>query len=96
MKIKAKMLSNESLVAIVEAVIEARLLPDDLILKYYQHGLVTQVKTIKRQLENIEKEAKNKKITRKKYALLRRKEQQLCSLGNKKIAILKELENATN
>lgn len=96
MKITAKMLSNETLIALVDAVIEARLLPDDLIRESYKHSLASQLSSIKRQLENIGKKAENKKIARKEFAVLSRKQQQLVSLGNKKLDILKRLDYATD
>ena len=96
MKITAKMLTNEALVCIVDAAIKNRLLPEDVLVKMYKDGLVKQVLSIQRQLKNIEKKAKNKKISRKDAVALYRKEQQLCALGNKKLAILKELDNAAD
>ena len=96
MKITAKMLTNESLVEIVDAAIENSLLPDDVLLGWYKHGLISQVKSIQRQLEALGKKAKNKKLTRKEAVAIDRKQYRLATLGNKKIAILKRLENATD
>ena len=95
-KITAKMLTSESLVEIVDQVILAGMLPHKILLGFYKRGLATQLQSIKRQLEGIAKKAKNKKLPRKEYVALARKERQLCALGNKKLDILKSLENATD
>lgn len=96
MKITAKMLTNESLIGIVDALIKAHRLPDDILLGYYKHGLITQVKAIERSLKRIEEKAKNKKLNRKELTALDRKQYRLAVLGNKKLEILKRLENATD
>lgn len=96
MKITAKMLTNKVLVGIVQEVINAKLLPDHIILGYYRHGLIEQVKSIERQLQQLDKKAKNKKLTRKEAVAIDRKQYRLATLGNKKIAILNGLENATD
>lgn len=96
MKITAKMLTNESLVSIVSAVLDAGLLPDDVLIKYYKSGLATQLNTIKRQLDDVQEKSKSKKLTRKQYVVLCQKEHRLIVLANKKLSIYRSLENATN
>lgn len=96
MKITAKMLTNESLITIVDAAIEARRLPDDILLRFYKHDLITQLKAIERSLKRLDEKAKNKKLTRKEAVAIDRKQYRLATLGNKKIAILNGLENATD
>ena len=96
MKITAKMLTNESLVEIVDAAIKNSLLPDDVLLGWYKHGLIMQVKQIGLQLNRLTEKAKNKKLTRKEAVAIDQKQYRLATLGNKKIAILKRLEDATD
>lgn len=94
MKIKTNMLSKEALVEIVDVVREVKTVPDSLILAFYKRDLALQLKNITHQLEKIQKVPKEK-LTRKQYAAVCTKENRLVALGNKKLKLCKELENAT-
>lgn len=96
MKIKSAMLSKEALAEIVDLVRETFSISDSLILAFYKHDLVSQLKATIRQIENLEAKSKQKKLTRKEYTEIGKRHRQLCKLFHKKHSLWKELDNETN
>jgi hypothetical protein len=93
MKIEIKMLSKEALVDLLSAIHTGRPFPDDVFTALYTRDLERQVNGIARRLKGIEKKLENRKLPRKAYSALIKKQNSLAVLGNKKIEILKELDN---
>jgi|GEM_PF-2901904 len=91
--IKTDELSKASLVAIVDAARGARMFPESLIIDFYKHDLSSSINVIVQQQGRIEKELNtNKTLSRKAYAALAKKYNQIGRLGNKKLDLLRKLE----
>jgi hypothetical protein len=93
MKIEIKILSKEALVDLVTALHQGRPFPDEVLVSLYRRDLSRQLRRIQRQFKRVEKQLGNK-MPMKVYQALVKKYNALGDLGTKKIAILKELDNA--
>ncbi len=96
MNIEINDLSKEALAELLSFMHKEKPFPDELFTALYRKDLTRQVRKIAKQLERVEKQLENKKLSRKAYQVLVKKYHAQTALGNKKLAILKELDNAAN
>ncbi len=94
MKVETKAFSKKALVGLVDIIREKNFLPESIFVAWYRNDLVTQLNQTQKDLEAIEKQFQQKRLPRKVQNGLVRKYKSLAVTGNKKIAILKELDNA--
>jgi hypothetical protein len=93
MKIKTDQLSKASLVIIVDAAREQKIVGETFIAQAYNITLRDQCNDIHRQMKAIDKKLEDKKLSRKAYATLVKKYNKLGRLGTKKLQQLEELES---
>lgn len=96
MEIKIKNLSKDALLVLVEALHKNKPFPDDLLAALFRDDLVRQLNDIAREQKKIEALLVTKKISVKDHNDKAKRYNSLNVLGKKKLAILKELNNATN
>lgn len=94
--IKTKELSKDVLIFLIDEMRKAKYLPEHLIVGLYNQDLRKQLYSINKQLEAIEKAAKDKKLSRKAYAVLVKKNNRLVALFNKKVELIQGLEDSSN
>lgn len=71
------------------------MLPDHLILKFYRHDIINQLQGISEEFEKLGKELDKKRLSKKVREAKLDRYYRISDLGNKKLAMLKELDNAT-
>ena len=95
-KIETKSLSKDTLVELVDIIRkETHMLPESLIVRFYRNDLINQVKGISKKYQKIEKELERGKLNIKTHNAKVNELNRLGTAGNKKLAILKELDDAS-
>lgn len=94
--VKIKDLSKDVLIYLVDEMRKANYIPEHLLIGLYKQDLRKQISSICEQLKVIDEALKNKRLSRKAYAALVKKNDRLVALGNKKIELVKGLEDNTS